>query len=80
MADVTNIGNRTAPSSDSPFAITVGEVYDGPLDLLLDLIRKQDINIYDIPIAQISALCECVYCNSDLNRIGRSSSSSRRRM
>jgi segregation and condensation protein A len=33
----------------------VGTVYDGPLDLLLDLIRKQDIDIYDIPIAQITA-------------------------
>ncbi len=31
------------------------EQYDGPLDLLLDLIRKQQINIYDIPIAQITA-------------------------
>jgi segregation and condensation protein A len=31
------------------------EHYDGPLDLLLDLIRKQQINIYDIPIAQITA-------------------------
>jgi segregation and condensation protein A len=30
------------------------EQYDGPLDLLLDLIRKQQINIYDIPIAQIT--------------------------
>ena len=29
--------------------------YDGPLDLLLDLIRKQEINIYDIPIASITA-------------------------
>jgi segregation and condensation protein A len=29
--------------------------YEGPLDLLLDLIRKQQINIYDIPIAQITA-------------------------
>jgi segregation and condensation protein A len=29
--------------------------YEGPLDLLLDLIRKQEINIYDIPIAQITA-------------------------
>ncbi|MBI3684600.1 MAG: segregation/condensation protein A [Acidobacteria bacterium] len=28
--------------------------YEGPLDLLLDLIRKQEINIYDIPIAQIT--------------------------
>ncbi len=39
----------------SPFSVTVGAVYDGPLDLLLDLIRKQDIDIYDIPISQITA-------------------------
>jgi segregation and condensation protein A len=39
----------------SPFDIMVGQVYDGPLDLLLDLIRKQDIDIYDIPIARITA-------------------------
>jgi segregation and condensation protein A len=31
------------------------EQYDGPLDLLLDLIRKQQINIYDIPIASITS-------------------------
>lgn len=29
--------------------------YEGPLDLLLDLIRKHQINIYDIPIAQITS-------------------------
>ena len=40
---------------ESPFSIHVGQVYDGPLDLLLDLIRKQDIDIYDIPIAKITA-------------------------
>ncbi len=28
--------------------------YEGPLDLLLDLIRKQNINIHDIPIAKIT--------------------------
>ena len=28
--------------------------YEGPLDLLLDLIRRQQINIYDIPIARIT--------------------------
>ena len=38
-----------------PFSVTVGLVYDGPMDLLLDLIRKQDIDIYDIPIAKITA-------------------------
>ena len=30
------------------------ERYEGPLDLLLDLIRKQQIDIYDIPIAEIT--------------------------
>src|ERR1700744_3030247 len=42
-------------ASQSPFSVTVGLVYDGPLDLLLDLIRKQNIDIYDIPIARITA-------------------------
>ncbi len=42
-------------ASEFPFAVTVGKIYDGPLDLLLDLIRKQDIDIYDIPIAKITA-------------------------
>ncbi len=41
--------------SQSPFSVTVGLVYDGPLDLLLDLIRKQNIDVYDIPIARITA-------------------------
>jgi segregation and condensation protein A len=42
-------------ASEFPFAVTVGQIYDGPLDLLLDLIRRQDIDIYDIPIAKITA-------------------------
>jgi segregation and condensation protein A len=42
-------------AEESPFSVIVGQVYDGPLDLLLDLIRKQDIDIYDIPIAKITA-------------------------
>jgi segregation and condensation protein A len=46
---------RDQSSEESPFSVSVGLVYDGPLDLLLDLIRKQDIDIYDIPIARITA-------------------------
>jgi len=46
---------RDESSEESPFSVSVGLVYDGPLDLLLDLIRKQDIDIYDIPIAKITA-------------------------
>src|SRR5436309_4626454 len=40
--------------SSLPMTFQVGQ-YEGPLDLLLDLIRKQQINIYDIPIARITA-------------------------
>src|ERR1700752_2921347 len=39
---------------EPPYNIQL-ETYQGPLDLLLDLIRRQEINIYDIPIAQITA-------------------------
>jgi segregation and condensation protein A len=37
----------------SPYKIQL-EMYEGPLDLLLDLIRKQEIDIHNIPIARIT--------------------------
>jgi segregation and condensation protein A len=46
---------KPKPESDFPFSVMVSDVYEGPLDLLLDLIRKQDSDIYDIPIARITA-------------------------
>jgi segregation and condensation protein A len=55
MADTQPNTTRPEKDTEFPFAVSVGQVYDGPLDLLLDLIRKQNINIYDIPIAQITA-------------------------
>ncbi|MBI5097419.1 MAG: segregation/condensation protein A, partial [Nitrospirae bacterium] len=30
------------------------EVFEGPLDLLLHLIKKNEVNIYDIPISLIA--------------------------
>ena len=38
----------------SPYKIHI-PMYEGPLDLLLDLIKNQEINIHDIPIARITA-------------------------
>ena len=52
---VPDLKNKKKEESDFPFAVSVGQIYEGPLDLLLDLIRKQDIDIYDIPIAKITA-------------------------
>ena len=60
-------------SSLSPFSITVGQVYDGPFDLLLDLIRKQNLDIYDIPMGRITAQF-LEYChhlkNTDVDAAG----------
>ena len=53
-AEAPRASSRKEDSNESSFSVFVGEVYDGPLDLLLDLIRKQDIDIYDIPIAKIT--------------------------
>jgi len=50
-----NLQSAKPQASEFPFAVSVAKVYDGPLDLLLDLVRKQDIDIYDIPIAKITA-------------------------
>ncbi len=48
---------KTEPEevSHSPFSVAIGQVYSGPFDLLLDLIRKQNLDIYDIPMARITA-------------------------
>ena len=47
--------SEPAEASQTPFSVAIGQVYDGPFDLLLDLIRKQNIDIYDIPMARITA-------------------------
>ncbi len=37
----------------SPYRINL-PVYEGPLDLLLDLIRRQEMDVHDIPIAKVT--------------------------
>ena len=38
----------------TPYRIQIA-IYEGPLDLLLDLIRKQEMNIHDIQISKITS-------------------------
>lgn len=55
--DETFIPNNgaTAGFAESPDQYRVKlEMFEGPLDLLLYLIRKEDVSIYDIPIARIT--------------------------
>src|SRR3989338_6167374 len=52
---------------EQPYSVRL-ETYEGPLDLLLDLIRKQEINIYDIPIAKIAGQY-VEYVKNNLDRL-----------
>src|SRR5712692_1292464 len=51
---VTGSQPELTPDRDSDqLKLTLGE-FEGPLDLLLYLIRQEQVNIYDIPIARIT--------------------------
>jgi segregation and condensation protein A len=39
----------------TPFHRVQLDIYEGPLDLLLYLVKKNDLNIYDIPISQVTS-------------------------
>src|ERR1700726_3733744 len=38
-----------------PYFLQIADVYDGPLDVLLTLIKKQNLDIWDLPIGKITA-------------------------
>jgi segregation and condensation protein A len=40
--------------TEKPYQIQLEEIFEGPMDLLIHLIRKNDLDIYDIPIALIT--------------------------
>ena len=42
------------PRGESPAFVVELDQFEGPLDLLLHLIREQDIDVFDIPIARIT--------------------------
>lgn len=44
----------TSLEERDPYEVNL-EVFEGPLDLLLYLIRKDELDVYDIPIARITA-------------------------
>ena len=46
-------GTAGEPARDVGFSVSL-ERYSGPLDLLLGLIRREEIDIWDIPIARIA--------------------------
>jgi segregation and condensation protein A len=57
----------TAPAAEQPFVVELDR-FQGPLDLLLHLIREQDIDIFDIPISRITA--QFLAAIQDAGRLG----------
>jgi segregation and condensation protein A len=40
--------------AEGPYRVKLSDIFEGPMDLLVHLIRKNEINIYDIPIALVT--------------------------
>ncbi len=38
----------------TPYQVSLGNLFDGPMDLLVHLVKKNELDIYDIPIALIT--------------------------
>lgn len=53
MMDTTNSSDNQFSTMLAPYKIKI-PVFEGPLDLLLFLIKKEELNIYEIPIARIT--------------------------
>ncbi|MGE5674059.1 MAG: segregation and condensation protein A [Mycobacterium leprae] len=51
--DASDVGTEAAAVQPDAYTVHL-ENFDGPLDLLLHLIRRDELNIYDIPIADIT--------------------------
>jgi segregation and condensation protein A len=41
-------------SAAAPYRVKLSDIFEGPMDLLVHLIKKNEINIYDIPIALVT--------------------------
>jgi segregation and condensation protein A len=39
---------------ETSYQVHVGDVFEGPMDLLVHLVRKNEVDVYDIPIALIA--------------------------
>ncbi|MGE5256167.1 MAG: segregation and condensation protein A [Hyphomicrobiales bacterium] len=40
--------------AEGPYRVKLSDIFEGPMDLLVHLIKKNEINIYDIPIAMVT--------------------------
>jgi segregation and condensation protein A len=43
-----------AAMANEPYSVKIDDVFEGPMDLLIHLIKKNEVDIYNIPIARIT--------------------------
>lgn len=69
MDEQTPAAQPAPPADENSDSLRIKlDVFEGPFDLLLHLIRKQEIDIYDIPIARITEqYLEYLQMMKDLN-------------
>jgi segregation and condensation protein A len=48
-------GAEPDDGEDHRYRVRLQDVFEGPMDLLVHLIKKAEVDIYDIPISQITA-------------------------
>jgi segregation and condensation protein A len=48
-------GAEPDDGEDDRYRVRLQDVFEGPMDLLVHLIKKAEVDIYDIPISQITA-------------------------
>jgi segregation and condensation protein A len=54
LKDGNQVTERQPARTDEPYRVMLSDIFEGPMDLLVHLIKKNEINIYDIPIALIT--------------------------
>jgi segregation and condensation protein A len=47
-------GTVARPHTAEPYRVSLTDIFEGPMDLLVHLIRKNEINITDLPIALVT--------------------------
>jgi len=61
-------GERTAPARTEDFTVRLDEVFQGPLDLLLHLVKSQEVEIQEVRLADVAnAYMEHVRAMRDLD-------------
>ncbi len=54
--------------SSEPYEVKLDDIFEGPMDLLVHLIKKNEVDIYDIPIALITdKYLECLELMKSIN-------------